>query len=248
MTIISFRTILTIMAAMQMAVSASAAALGKSHISQPEKSAKVRNDFGTIHEISNDRNQGRNLSVLSSFFQFVTAHHCMPGPLGDRCRKSNSEGGGGGSGSSGSTSGGSTVSKSVYYDGSGGGGSTSSASVYYDGSGGSSGGGGGGGNSANNSEGGGGGGSGGTSFSTGNALAIGGIVVAASVAIAAMYMGSRKRNADKRSHPLHGTLKKRMGMFGRLAQRSNCATCRPEDVKSAIVENGDVSGADYRLA
>jgi len=73
--------------------------------------------------------------------------------------------------------------------------------------------------------------------------------LAASVALGAMYMGSKNRNAGDTKHALSGVLKKRIGLFSRMANRSNCATCRPEFVENAVLEGSDkTSSADYRLA
>ena len=75
---------------------------------------------------------------------------------------------------------------------------------------------------------------------------VGGLLgaMAASVAIAAMWMGSKNKHSEKKNHALHGMLKKRMGLFSRMANRGNCATCRPEKFDSQIIE----SDTEYTLA
>jgi hypothetical protein len=67
--------------------------------------------------------------------------------------------------------------------------------------------------------------------------------VAASVAIAAILLVSKRRKNEGERHALHGTLKRRIGMFQHLASRTKCVTCRPEKAN----ERGD-NAADYRLA
>ena len=69
--------------------------------------------------------------------------------------------------------------------------------------------------------------------------------LAASIAIAAMYMGSKNKNNNGPKHGLHGTLKRRMGLFSRMADRTSCATCRSE---KAVIEQDDFTTTDYRLA
>jgi len=193
----------------------------------------VRDAAASIHETSRDgENATRELSFLSSFFQAVV-HGCPPGPLGHDCRlhhAANSGGSGGGGGSGGS--GGSSSSSGGDSSSSGGDGSWA-ASTGSDGS-----------DSSNASNG---GSNGHNKVATNNALIVG-MVGAASVAVAALYMGTRKRDVVEQVHPLHGTLKKRMGLFSRLAERSACATCRPEDINKAISEENDLSSADYRMA
>ncbi len=91
--------------------------------------------------------------------------------------------------------------------------------------------------------------------------------LAASIAIAAMYMNHRNRNSnntiatDNANHPLSGVLSKRIGLFQRLADRTYCGSggCRPEAmvVEDQVVmgnSNGSGSGSgsgsgnnDYRL-
>ena len=69
--------------------------------------------------------------------------------------------------------------------------------------------------------------------------------LAASVAIAAMYMSNRgKGNTRNKKHSLNGILKKRIGLFSRMAERVECGTCRPEVTKD-IVDHDDYR---YRLA
>ena len=67
--------------------------------------------------------------------------------------------------------------------------------------------------------------------------------VAASVAIGGIYMGSKKRNGNGQNHPLHGALKRRIGLFSRMAQRNNGAAYCPE-VDRTVVDGA----ADYQLA
>ena len=152
-----------------------------------------------------------------SFFLFknkIKVHHCPPGPLGKHCRDHHDDGangangGNGGNGSDGSNGG----SNGYYYT------SSSNAAYYDDGNGGGNGSG---------------GGSSGNAFqnaiqsSTGQFALITMAALAASVAIAAMYMSNRNQN-NVDSHPLNGIIKQRIGLFSRMAERTNCATCRPE--------------------
>ena len=169
----------------------------------------------------------------------VGANHCPPGPIGKKCRENkevtgSDEGGNSSGGSSGSSGSNGSSGSSASSGSSGGGSSSVNLSTYDDGSGGSSGNGSGGGTSGiskfiNSTE--------------GKATSITLAAVAASVAIGAMYMGSKKRNGNGQKHPLHGTLKRRIGMFSRMAQRNNGATCRPE-VDRTVVDGS----TDYQLA
>jgi hypothetical protein len=67
--------------------------------------------------------------------------------------------------------------------------------------------------------------------------------LAAALAIAAMFMGSKRRRVEN-DHALAGILKTRIGLFERMANRGTCATCRPEELKTAVLD----SETDYRLA
>ena len=68
---------------------------------------------------------------------------------------------------------------------------------------------------------------------------------AASAAIAAAIIGSRRRKNTAALHPLHGMISKRVSLFQRMADRSKCATCRPEASTDAVDGTGT---SDYRLA
>jgi hypothetical protein len=211
----------------------------------------VRHGDTHIHSIqtsSGSHHQERSLSSLWSFFSFVKGP-CPLGPRGKKCRedKKASDNGAGGNSNSGANGGEDSNGEESYatdYDsgeGSGGEGSASgTGDEYTDTS-----------SSSTTEE--------GVSSSGKNGIAdffnstegkvtsITLATLAASVAIAAMYMGSRNRNGNGKKHALKGVLKKRMGLFSRLAGRSNCATCRPESVDTAVLE-GNESAADYRLA
>jgi len=217
----------------------------------------VRSGDTHIHSIqttsSGSHHQERSLSSLWSFFSFLHGPH----PHHDA---------GGGNGGGNSRSGGGSES-SDYNNGGGSGGDVSSA-TSSGGDGSSSGNGSGGDESSSGNGSGGDESYSGSSSSTaeegvsssgksgiadffnsteGKITSITLATLAASVAIAAMYMGSRNRNGNGKKHALKGVLQKRMGLFSRMAGRSNCATCRPESVDSAVLE-GNESGADYRLA
>lgn len=102
-----------------------------------------------------------------------------------------------------------------------------------------------------------GGGSGSDSARTGSTGAIGKFInspagtatvislsaLAASVAIGAILMFSRRKHNSGERHALHGMIKRRIGMFQTLASRTKCATCRPERLSDAVDDS-----TDYRLA
>ncbi len=174
------------------------------------------------------------------FFKVLHEHPCPPGPLGKHCREHHdahaggaSAGGGGASGGGGGASGSngnnanSANSSNSSDDNSGASGSSGSSSnsnyntVGDDGA-----------NSSTDYL--------GTPAGTTTLLAF--AAVAASVAIAAMYIAMRPNAKDKK-HPLNGIIKKRVGLFSRIADRTNCATCRPEAVEDQVTTKGD-----YRLA
>ena len=215
--------------------------------------ATAQNSNGVLRNLHGDNqiqntqshpsDSSRNLGIWN-FFSFVGGGHCPIGPLGKHCRENGDEGGSGSGGSGGSSgsSGGSSGGNSS--------GGNSSSGSDYDGNNvnGANGGNGGGGNNG----GGGGGGNGNgvagaianfVNSTTGKVMLSVGAAFAASIAIAAMYMGSKRRRA-KDAHALSGILKKRIGLFERMASRGNCATCRPEELKEAVIE----SETDYRLA
>ena len=222
-------------------------------IAENSQSAVRRGDthINSIQTSSGSHHQERSLSSLWSFFSFVKGP-CPFGPRGRQCREDKKGSGndaGGNSNSSGATGG----------DGSNGDGSST---TDYDGGEGSGGDGSSSGNGGDEYT--------GTSSSSttaeegvsssgkngiadffssteGKVTSITLATLAASVAIAAMYMGSRNRNGNGKKHALKGVLKQRMGLFSRMAGRSNCATCRPESVDTAVLE-GNESAADYRLA
>ena len=163
----------------------------------------------------------------------VVHHHCPPGPLGKHCREHHDDHAGktGGDNRSGD---GTTASASTSSDSSGtysGDSSTSANSSNYNGNDDGSG--------ANGNDGG---------FKAFMTSSIGQIAlitiaaVAASIAIAAMYISNRP-NGNQKKHPLNGIIKKRVGLFSRMAERTNCATCRPEKLDDQVVTQGD-----YRLA
>lgn len=177
----------------------------------------------------------RKLNIWN-LFSFVGEAACkIKGPLRPKhCH--DHEGDGSGGGGSGSGSGSSSSS-----GGSGSGGTTTSSAT--DGS-----------NGGTGSDGNGGSGSGnggnaaskiGKFMQSQHGQVLGGILgaMAASVAIAAMWMGSKNKRSEKK-HNLHGMLKKRMSSFSRMANRGNCATCRPEKLDSQIIE----SDTEYTLA
>jgi hypothetical protein len=73
-----------------------------------------------------------------------------------------------------------------------------------------------------------------------------------------MFMNYRNKNQAPK-HALHGMIKKRIGLFSRMANRTRCGTCRPERVQEVVLmEEGDMtmdgtgrrgsSATDYRLA
>ena len=119
-----------------------------------------------------------------------------------------------------------------------GGGNSANGSNSGGGGGGSGGGGGGGGSGS----GGAGGLAGALSTTTGKIGIMTMATVAASVAIAAMMFGNR-RAAVAPPHPLHGMIKKRIGLFSNLAERNSGATTRPEASSSDAESTGE-----YQLA
>jgi len=79
---------------------------------------------------------------------------------------------------------------------------------------------------------------------TGQLLLITLSALAASVAIAAMYMSKRSNSSNNEAkHPLNGIIKKRIGLFSRMAKRNTCATTRPE-----MDDDKQRRGGDYSLA
>jgi hypothetical protein len=158
---------------------------------------------------------------------------CLPGKPGEKCRKEHDQKAASDAGSTNYDSSGSD------YSGSGSSGSDYSGSDSSR-------------VSSSSTENGGGGGSSGTGSGAigkfvnspaGTATIITLSAVAASVAIAAMLLASKRRKNEGERHALHGTLKRRIGMFQHLASRTKCMTCRPERA-SEKVDNS----ADYRLA
>lgn len=177
-----------------------------------------------VHDFQNER----KLSAWWNLFSLVHGP-CLPGKPGEKCRKEHEQkAASGASGSDSSSSSGSN------YSGSG---SSSSITSY---------------STENGDDVG--------SSSTGSGLSTGKIgkfvnspagtatiitlsAVAASVAIAAMVLASKRRKNEGERHALHGTIKRRIGIFQHLASRTKCLTCRPEKAS----EREDNS-ADYRLA
>ena len=215
-------------------------------IAENSQSAMRRGDthINSIQTSSGSHHQERSLTSIWSFFSFIKGP-CLPGHLGEKCREEkkgpgNDAGGNSNNGSNGGDGSNGDLSSATNYDGGDGEGGDGSSS---------------GNNSSSSST------TAGAEASSsgksklaafmnsaeGQVTSIALATLAASVAIAAMYMGSRNRNGNGKKHALKGVLKQRIGLFSRMAGRSKCATCRPESVDTAVLE-GNESGVDYRLA
>jgi len=228
-------------------------------ISHSSQSA-VRRGNTHIRSISDDsgsHQDQRSLSSLWGFFSFIHPPHLKP-KSGSNSSSNSGNGNGSGSGNgsgngngNGNGNGQSNSGSSATSDGSNSGYGYDSGTGYYGYDSGTS-------NSVTDNS----GGSGATTGSkqgvsdffkstTGKVSAITLAAVAASVAFVAMFMGSKNRNASEKKHALKGILKQRMGLFSRMANRSNCATCRPESVENAVLEGSESDkspSTDYRLA
>ncbi|GFH51165.1 predicted protein [Chaetoceros tenuissimus] len=225
------------------AVTTDAASAPKRQVRDGKTHSIVKDQLAEIHTVEK-YDDSRELSSLWGFFAALL--HCPPGPLGKHCHEHHSGGGkgGDGSGADGSGSDGSDGSDGSGSDYDGG----RSANGDYDGYDSSA--------STSATDGSDGSGTNGAAGAVakffksteGKITAVVLACCAASVAIAAMYMGSRRRTGGGPKHALHGMIKKRIGLFSRMANRSKCGTCRPESVKSAVLEGSNESSVDYRLA
>ena len=217
------------------AVTTEAASAPKRQVRDEKTHTVGKDNLAEIHTVEK-YDDSRELSSLWGFFAALL--HCPPGPLGKHCHEHHNGGGKGGdsSGADGSGSDGSDYDGSRSANGDYDGYDSSASTSATDGS--------------DGSESNGAAGAVAKFFKSteGKITAVVLACCAASVAIAAMYMGSRRRTDGGPKHALHGMIKKRIGLFSRMANRSKCATCRPESVKSAVLEGSNESSVDYRLA
>lgn len=221
----------------------------------------------TIPHVDTQEQSDRHLTGLWNVITFIHEHApCLPGPMGHHCHNHDDHGGkggggndaGGGSGNGNGNGGNNGGDGSGNGSGNGGGGNGNGNGNSANGANGAEGNNGkwwnGGGGDENGGDGNGGDGSGGVtgavsgiasalSSTTGKIGIMTMATVAASVAIAAMIFGNR-RTAVAPSHPLTGMIKKRIGLFSNLAERTSGASTRPEIVQS----KGTPSNGDYQLA